>query len=222
MAYGQILPKGVLDAANLACLNLHACLLPRWRGAAPIQAAIDAGDEKTGITVMYMDEGLDTGDILLMREVNISPDETGGVLHDRLAEKRPAHSQSQSRFSSRRRAARFTACTRRHLCRQTHARTRRSRFFRRHIAVGRKVRAMNPWPAAATRLAGKRLKIFSAKPLATPSARQARCCQRRWPAHRHRRRRGARYGPPTRRQTPDACSDFLHGHSIAPGTKRGS
>jgi len=62
MAYGQILPRGVLEIPKIACLNLHASLLPRWRGAAPIQAAIAAGDRKTGITVMYMDEGLDTGD----------------------------------------------------------------------------------------------------------------------------------------------------------------
>src|SRR5438034_3390137 len=65
MAYGQILPRDVLEIPKVACLNLHASLLPRWRGAAPIQAAIAAGDSQTGITVMYMDEGLDTGDILL-------------------------------------------------------------------------------------------------------------------------------------------------------------
>src|SRR5205823_13725602 len=89
MAYGQILPKGVLDAAKLDCLNLHASLLPRWRGAAPIQAAIEAGDERTGVTVMYMDEGLDTGDTLLQRNVAILPNDTGGSLHDRLAQIAP-------------------------------------------------------------------------------------------------------------------------------------
>ena len=84
MAYGQILPRGVLEIPKIACLNLHASLLPRWRGAAPIQAAIAAGDRKTGITVMYMDEGLDTGDILLERTINILSSDTGGALHDRL------------------------------------------------------------------------------------------------------------------------------------------
>ena len=68
VAYGQILPRDVLEIPRLACLNLHASLLPRWRGAAPIQAAIAAGDCETGITAMYMDEGLDTGDILLQRQ----------------------------------------------------------------------------------------------------------------------------------------------------------
>jgi methionyl-tRNA formyltransferase len=86
MAYGQILPRDVLEIPKIACLNLHASLLPRWRGAAPIQAAIAAGDRETGITVMYMDEGLDTGDILLQRTIDIWSDDTGGSLHDRLAQ----------------------------------------------------------------------------------------------------------------------------------------
>ena len=84
MAYGQILPKTVLDIPRVACLNLHASLLPKYRGAAPIQAAIAAGDRETGITVMYVDEGLDTGDILMQSRIEISPNETGGSLHDRL------------------------------------------------------------------------------------------------------------------------------------------
>ena len=89
MAYGQILPRAVLEIPGIACLNLHASLLPRHRGAAPIQAAIVAGDRETGITVMYMDEGLDTGDVLLQKRLEIGPDETGGSLHDRLAEIAP-------------------------------------------------------------------------------------------------------------------------------------
>src|SRR5215471_10910839 len=75
IAYGQILPRDVLEIPKIACLNLHASLLPRWRGAAPIQAAIAVGDQKTGITVMYMDEGLDTGGILLQRTTEIRPDD---------------------------------------------------------------------------------------------------------------------------------------------------
>src|SRR5438128_6201079 len=89
MAYGQILPRNVLEIPRTACLNLHASLLPRHRGAAPIQAAIAAGDRETGITVMYMDEGLDTGDILLPRKIDILPTDTGGSLHDRLAQIAP-------------------------------------------------------------------------------------------------------------------------------------
>src|SRR5213595_2733787 len=89
MAYGQILPRDVLEIPKIACLNLHASLLPRWRGAAPIQAAIAAGDGETGITVMYVDEGLDTGDILLQHKIDILPTDTGGSLHDRLAQIAP-------------------------------------------------------------------------------------------------------------------------------------
>src|SRR5437773_11202672 len=89
VAYGQILPRTVLQIPKIACLNLHASLLPRWRGAAPIQAAIAAGDCEAGITAMYMDERLDTGDILLQRNVEILPNETGGSLHDRLAQIAP-------------------------------------------------------------------------------------------------------------------------------------
>ncbi|MEP6810902.1 MAG: methionyl-tRNA formyltransferase, partial [Chthoniobacterales bacterium] len=89
MAYGQILPRSVLDIPTVACLNLHASLLPRHRGAAPIQAAIAAGDEETGITVMYMDEGLDTGDILSEETIAIGQSELGGELHDRLGDLAP-------------------------------------------------------------------------------------------------------------------------------------
>src|SRR5439155_19134484 len=89
MAYGQILPRAVLEIPKIACLNLHASLLPRWRGAAPIQAAIAAGDRETGITVMHIDEGLDTGDILLQRTIDIVPADTGGSLHGRLAKVAP-------------------------------------------------------------------------------------------------------------------------------------
>jgi methionyl-tRNA formyltransferase len=84
-AYGLILPKPVLDAPTFGCINIHASLLPRWRGAAPIQRAILAGDEKTGITIMQMDEGLDTGDILAAEAIDIGPATTCAELHDRLA-----------------------------------------------------------------------------------------------------------------------------------------
>lgn len=85
-AFGQILPKEVLELPKYGCINVHASLLPAYRGAAPIQWAILDGQKETGITIMKMDEGLDTGDILLQKSIEIAPDETGGSLHDRLAE----------------------------------------------------------------------------------------------------------------------------------------
>lgn len=89
VAYGLILPKAVLDAPKYGCLNVHASLLPRWRGAAPIQRCIEAGDVLTGITIMQMDVGLDTGDMLTKVTTGIQSDDTGGSLHDRLASMGP-------------------------------------------------------------------------------------------------------------------------------------
>lgn len=86
VAYGQILPQRALDVPRLGCLNLHASLLPRWRGAAPIQRAIMAGDAETGVGVMQMEAGLDTGPVLAEARTAIAPDDTAGSLHDRLAE----------------------------------------------------------------------------------------------------------------------------------------
>lgn len=93
VAYGQILPRSVLDLPRLACLNIHASLLPRHRGASPIQAAIREGDAETGVSIMFMDEGLDTGDVLLTDALPILPEDTGGRLHDRLAQAAPASLQ---------------------------------------------------------------------------------------------------------------------------------
>ncbi len=86
VAYGLLLPLPVLEAPRLGCVNIHASLLPRWRGAAPIQRAIAAGDAESGVTIMQMDEGLDTGDMLVIRPTPISREDTGQTLHDRLAE----------------------------------------------------------------------------------------------------------------------------------------
>ena len=85
VAYGLILPKPILDAPRLGCINVHASLLPRWRGAAPIQRAIMAGDDETGVSIMHMEAGLDTGPVLATRKTAITADDTAGTLHDRLA-----------------------------------------------------------------------------------------------------------------------------------------
>ncbi|HEY4639182.1 MAG TPA: methionyl-tRNA formyltransferase [Candidatus Udaeobacter sp.] len=163
IAYGQILPRDVLEIPRFACLNLHASLLPRWRGAAPIQAAIAAGDSETGITVMYMDEGLDTGDILLQRGVAILPDDTGGSLHDRLAQIAPEALLEALRFLAADNAPRIP---------QDNARaTYAPKLKREHgeidwsesaDAIKRKIRAYNPWPGAFMKLGRQNLKIFSA------------------------------------------------------------
>ncbi len=129
MAYGQILPKEVLDTPSIACLNLHASLLPKYRGAAPIQAAIEAGDAATGITVMYMAEGLDTGDILLEKRIPIRRRETGGTLHDRLAViSPPALAESFEDAGTGDGAARPAGFRKGDLCAKAHPRKRRHRL----------------------------------------------------------------------------------------------
>src|SRR6478672_4090812 len=163
VAYGQILPRDVLEIPRLACLNLHASLLPRWRGAAPIQAAIAAGDSETGITVMYMDEGLDTGDIVLQRNIEMLPNETGGSLHDRLAQIAPGTLLESLRLLAAGNAPRVS---------QDNARaTYAPKLKREHgqidwsesaEAIERKIRAYNPWPGAFIKLGRQNLKIFSA------------------------------------------------------------
>src|SRR5262245_23060794 len=161
VAYGQILPRDVLEISGLACLNLHASLLPRWRGAAPIQAAIAAGDCETGITAIYMDEGLDTGDILLQRSVEILPNDTGGSLHDRLAQLAPDALLESWRLVAAGNAPRIS---------QDNARaTYAPKLKREHgqidwtesaQAIERKIRAYNPWPGAFMKVDRQNLKIF--------------------------------------------------------------
>jgi len=166
MAYGQILPRDVLEIPRLACLNLHASLLPRWRGAAPIQAAIAAGDPQTGITVMYMAEGLDTGDILLQREIHILPTDTGGSLHDRLAQIAPDALLDALQLLAKGNAPRIP---------QDNALATYAPKLTRDDGkidwsgpaeiIERKIRAFNPWPGAFTEIASpgvRKLKIFSA------------------------------------------------------------
>jgi methionyl-tRNA formyltransferase len=162
VAYGQILPRAVLQIPKIACLNLHASLLPRWRGAAPIQAAIAAGDRETGITVMHMDEGLDTGDILLQRKIDISPADTGGSLHDRLAEIAPDALLKALQLLGSGNAPRIpqdkTAAT---YAPKLNRESGRINWNERAEVIQRKIRAYDPWPGAFTGFNDRKLKIFS-------------------------------------------------------------
>jgi len=163
MAYGQILPRAVLEIPKIACLNLHASLLPRWRGAAPIQAAIAGGDREAGITVMYMDEGLDTGDILLQRKIDISPSETGATLHDRLAQIAPEALLESLRLLAAGNAPRIpqdqALAT---YAPKLNREAGRLNWNESVEAIERKIRAYNPWPGAFTEFSGRNLKIFAA------------------------------------------------------------
>jgi methionyl-tRNA formyltransferase len=169
MAYGQILPRTILEIPSLACLNLHASLLPRHRGAAPIQASIASGDSETGITVMYMDEGLDTGDILLQHKIDILPTDTGGSLHDRLAQIAPETLLEALKFLAQGNAPRVPqdnalATYAPKLSRENG----RIDWMEPAKVVERKIRAYNPWPGAFAILTDRpghelKLKILSAQ-----------------------------------------------------------
>ncbi len=172
-AYGLILPPAVLAWPRHGCLNIHASLLPRWRGAAPIQRAIEAGDASTGITIMQMDEGLDTGPTIAREEVPIGPRDTGGQLLDRLAAVGAALIVDVLRRLDRDRrlpgtpqpaegatyAARITA------------RDAWIDWTRDAQAIDRQVRALHPTPGACTTLGGTVVKLWRAEP--TPAVASA-------------------------------------------------
>ncbi|MEY2520227.1 MAG: methionyl-tRNA formyltransferase [Verrucomicrobiota bacterium] len=172
MAYGQILPRAILEIPRLACLNLHASLLPQHRGAAPIQAAIVAGDQESGITVMHMDEGIDTGDILLQAKSELAANETGGSLHDRLAQLAPGalhealeliQAGNAPRIPQDSSAASYAGKLERE--------DGRIDWAESAALIERKIRAFDPWPGAFTVFQGTegrdlKLKIFSAKVVA--------------------------------------------------------
>lgn len=166
-AFGLLLPPAVLDIPRLGCINVHASLLPRWRGAAPVQRAILAGDAQTGITIMQMDAGLDTGAILLQRTIDISPHDTAGSLHDMLAElgarcvvealssPPPPHAQDHAQ------------ATYAHKVQKSEAKIE---WRNATELILRQIRAFDPTPGAYTELAGHALKIWSAEPYASSGA----------------------------------------------------
>ena len=164
VAYGQILPRSVLDVPRLACLNIHASLLPRHRGASPIQAAIREGAVETGVTIMFMDEGLDTGDILLMDAMPILPTDTGGVLHDKLALAAPASLERALDLI----AAGNPARTAQDNALATHCGKLKREDGRLDWTLSaaeleRLIRAYNPWPGTSCLLPGdKPLKVHRA------------------------------------------------------------
>ncbi len=166
-AYGLILPQAMLDAPTRGCLNIHASLLPRWRGAAPIQAALLAGDGETGITIMQMDAGLDTGAMLARDRVPIGATTTAGELHDALAamgarlvlqvlDTPPAPVPQPAEGAS------YAA----KLAREDG----RIDWGRDAAALDRQVRALNPWPGTFTALDGEVLKVLAAAPEAGAGA----------------------------------------------------
>src|SRR5690606_6680959 len=168
VAYGLLLPPKVLAIPTDGCWNVHASLLPRWRGAAPIQRAIEAGDATTGVCLMQMDAGLDTGPVLLHQETPIGADETAGQLHERLAvlgAQVLADGLGLLRVGIRpvARPQPDTGVAYAHKLEKHEARLD---WALPAEVLARKVRAFNPWPMAEAMLEGERIRLHAATPLA--------------------------------------------------------
>jgi len=233
VAYGLILPRAVLEIPPLGCLNVHASLLPRWRGAAPIQRAIEAGDAESGVTIMQMDAGLDTGDMLLVKRTPTTPTTTGGELHDRLAslggeaivealdalagEGLDATPQPEAGVTYAAKLSKAEA---------------ELDFRRPAVELAARVRAFNPWPVAWCALGDDRLRLLMAR-AASPTADEASCSPGSLLAHGPQALRIA-CGPTgdqvlevTRAQLPGgkplAVSELLKARAerLAPGTRLG-
>jgi methionyl-tRNA formyltransferase len=170
-AYGLLLPQAILETPRLGCINIHASLLPRWRGAAPIQRAIAAGDTESGVTIMQMEAGLDTGPMLLARAVAIDARETGASLHDRLASL-----GAQALLDALDAIAQGTATP---LAQPADGVTYAAKIRKEEAAIDwsrsaaeldRQIRAFDPWPVAETRWHGQQLRVWEAMPAASPVA----------------------------------------------------
>jgi len=219
-AYGLILPQWTLDAPRLGCLNIHASLLPRWRGAAPIHRAIEAGDAQTGVTIMQMDAGLDTGDMLLAEGIPIAPDDTTASLHDKLA---PLGGRLIVR------ALELAACggltpvkqpeagiTYAHKIEKSEAAVDWSQSAH---AIERRIRAFDPFPGATATLNGEAIKLWGAQPMPGPGGEPGHvqsvsgagvdvCCGEGLLRLTQLQRAGGKRLPVT---------DFLRGFEIKPG-----
>ncbi len=175
-AFGQILPKELLDLPKYGCINVHASLLPKYRGAAPIQWAVINGDKVSGVTIMRMDVGLDTGDIIETAETEISPEETGGSLFDKL-EKLGAKLLVETMEKIENGTARYT--------KQEESQASHVGMIDKSmgdidwkksaVEIENLIRGLNPWPSAYTRLNGKTLKIWKALPETGGEPQKAGC-----------------------------------------------
>lgn len=165
VAYGLILPRSVLQIPRHGCWNIHASLLPRWRGAAPIQRAIEAGDKHSGVCIMQMDEGLDSGPVLLAKETDITASDTGGTLHDRLA---ALGAEALLECLERLQNGNPPTPVPQDDARATHApklskQEAKIDWQEPAAVLARRIRAFNPWPVCWCELGGQRLRVWRAE-----------------------------------------------------------
>lgn len=170
VAFGQLIPKSILQMKRYGCINVHASLLPKYRGAAPIQWAVIDGEEKSGVTIMQMDEGLDTGDMLLKKEIPLDEKETGGSLFDKLSQVgakacvEALEKLEKGQLTPEKQGESPTA-----YARMLTKDMGRIDFTQSAESIERLVRGLNPWPSAYTKLNGKTLKIWSADVVKSPA-----------------------------------------------------
>jgi methionyl-tRNA formyltransferase len=217
VAYGQILPKSVLEIPRLGCINVHTSLLPRWRGAAPIQYAILHGDRETGVTTMYMDERMDMGDIILQRAQLIHADDTGATLHDRLAKlgadllvetvglitegNAPRAKQDETKATYAKKIMKDNG---------------RIDWAKSAVEIERQVRAFSPWPSAYTHAGDLLLKIWKAEVVENVSGNPGEVLAGFIIATGHGGLRIFELQPANRKRMP--IEAFLRGHKIEVGT----
>lgn len=173
VAYGLILPQAVLDTPRLGCWNVHASLLPRWRGAAPIQRAIAAGDTITGVCLMQMEKGLDTGPVLLQLKTPIGPKDNGGSLHDRLSQLgaevlRDGLTLARAGMSLQAEAQPEAGVT---YARKIEKSEAKLEWDLSAKALADQIRAFNPWPVAETELQDERVRVYQAMVLGDDSGK---------------------------------------------------
>ena len=174
VAYGLLLPKAVLEAPKYGCLNVHGSILPRWRGAAPIQRAVAAGDKQSGITIMQMDEGLDTGDMLVKTYYELKPDETSASLHDALmALGSPALLDTLDQVQNDQLKPVAQDDAQATYAAKISKEEAQINWQQSPVDIERKIRAYNPFPVAYSFYRGERVKVYGAKIIPT-SANKAK------------------------------------------------
>ncbi|MEE1028512.1 MAG: methionyl-tRNA formyltransferase [Agathobacter sp.] len=175
-AFGQIVPKSILDMPKYGCVNVHASLLPKYRGAAPIQWAVINGDEVTGVTIMRMNEGIDTGDMIAKKTVRLAEDETGGSLFDKLAQvgaqlcvetMEMIEAGKVEYIPQNNEEATHTSMIRKELGLID--------WNRPAVEIERLIRGLNPWPSAYTQLSGKTFKIWKARVVSDENTYEPGC-----------------------------------------------
>jgi methionyl-tRNA formyltransferase len=163
VAYGLLLPKAILDTPRLGCLNVHGSILPRWRGAAPIQRAIWAGDKETGVTIMQMDEGLDTGDMLHIATCPIDENETSASLYNKLAELGPgALVETLDKLAEGKLSAEPQDDALANYAKKLSKEEANIDWAMDATQIERNIRAFNPWPVCYTQMQGQTVKVWQA------------------------------------------------------------